>query len=227
VADDGVRGAGFDDLTARARIRQAAMSQFAEHGFERTTIRGIAAAAGVSPGLVRHHFGSKQGLRDAIDTHVLTEIRRINDEIFEGGQLGSFSGAAASRGVMRPFMGYLLRALMAGSPIVATLFDQMVDMSAAWFELADHERDDPPTVDRRTRAAVFNAMALGVPLMHEHLSRVLGVDIRSVEGDRLVATALLDLYSHPILSPELAATARAGLEDQLPNNDRAHPRRRR
>ena len=37
-----------DDLTARARIRQAALSQFAEHGFERTTIRGIAAEAGVS-----------------------------------------------------------------------------------------------------------------------------------------------------------------------------------
>ena len=69
-------------------------------------------------------------------------------------------------------------------------------------------------------------MALGVPLLHEHLSRVLGVDIRSVEGDRLVATALLDLYSHPILSPELAASARAGLEDQPPQ-ERAHPRRRR
>jgi AcrR family transcriptional regulator len=227
VLDEVMQGAGFDDLTARARIRQAAMSQFAEHGFERATIRGIAAAAGVSPGLVRHHFGSKQGLRDAVDTHVLAEVRRINDAMFEEGRLGSFSGSTAARGVLRPFMGYLLQALMAGSPIVATLFDQMVDMSAAWFELADRERADPPTADRRTRAAVFNAMALGVPLLHEHLSRVLGVDIRSVEGDRLVATALLDLYSHPIVSPELAATARAALDDPPPTQEKAHPRRRR
>ena len=69
-----------DDLTARARIRDAALRQFGEQGFERTTIRGIAATAGVSPALVRHHFGSKDALRDAVDEHVLTEIRRINDE---------------------------------------------------------------------------------------------------------------------------------------------------
>jgi TetR/AcrR family transcriptional regulator, regulator of cefoperazone and chloramphenicol sensitivity len=31
----------------------------------------IAAAAGVSPGLVIHHFGSKDGLREAVDAHVL------------------------------------------------------------------------------------------------------------------------------------------------------------
>jgi TetR/AcrR family transcriptional regulator, regulator of cefoperazone and chloramphenicol sensitivity len=222
-----MHGAGFDDLTARARIRQAAMAQFAEHGFERTTIRGIAAAAGVSPGLVRHHFGSKQGLRDAVDTHVLNEVRRINNEIIAEGQRGEFSRSAVSRGAVRPFMGYLLQALMAGSPIVATLFDEMVEMSDSWFAFADSQRDDPPTVDRRTRAAVFNAMALGVPLMHEQLSRVLGVDIRSVEGDRLVATTLLDLYSHPIMSPELAASARAALDDQPPIHEEAQPRRRR
>jgi AcrR family transcriptional regulator len=219
----------FDDLTARARIRQAAMAQFAEHGFERATIRGIAVAAGVSAGLVRHHFGSKQGLQDAVDTHVLNEIRRINDAILADSRLGAFGRSSASREVLRPFMGYLLRALMAGSPIVATMFDQTVGMSEEWLAIADTARADPPTVDRRTRAAVLNAMALGVPLMHEHLSRVLGVDIMSVEGDRLVATAVLDLYSHPILSPELAATARAAFDDPPPPipQKKAQPRRRR
>ena len=223
-----VDDAAFDDLTARARIRDAALAQFAEHGFERTTIRGIAAAAGVSSGLVRHHFGSKQDLQDAVDTHVLSVIRQINDSMVESAQFGSFSGAAASRGVLRPFMGYLLRALVHGSPIVATLFDQMVDMTEEWFAVADAQRADPPTVDRRTRAAVFNAMALGVPLLHEHLSRVLGEDIRSVEGDRLVATALIDLYSHPVMTPELAATALAGFDDTTPpTQEKAHSRRRR
>ena len=147
-----MHGAGFDDLTARARIRQAAMAQFAEHGFERTTIRGIAVAAGVSPGLVRHHFGSKQGLRDAVDTHVLTEVRRVNDEIMKDSQTGDLGRSALSREAVRPYQPYLVRALIAGSPIVATLFDEMVDMTEAWFALADEERSDPPTVDRRTRA---------------------------------------------------------------------------
>ncbi|MFC7734043.1 TetR/AcrR family transcriptional regulator [Actinomadura keratinilytica] len=39
-----------EDLTARARIRDAALREFAEHGVSGATIRGIAKAAGVSPG---------------------------------------------------------------------------------------------------------------------------------------------------------------------------------
>jgi AcrR family transcriptional regulator len=205
-------GPAFEDLTARARIRQAALAQFAEHGFERTTIRGIAAAAGVSPGLVRHHFGSKQALRDAVDAHVLQEIRRISDEIMEDGERGNLAPSAASRQAMRPFQGYLVRALMDGSTTIAKMFDQMVDSGEQWFARADEDRADPPFADRRTRAAVFTAMALGVPLLHEHLSRVLGVDTFSRDGDRRVALALLDIYSHALMSPELAATARAGLD---------------
>ena len=43
-------------------IRAAATHQFAALGFDRATIRSIAAEAGVDPALVIHHFGSKQRL---------------------------------------------------------------------------------------------------------------------------------------------------------------------
>jgi AcrR family transcriptional regulator len=43
-------------------IRVAATRQFSEVGFDRATIRSIAAEAGVDPALVIHHFGSKQRL---------------------------------------------------------------------------------------------------------------------------------------------------------------------
>jgi AcrR family transcriptional regulator len=207
-------GPVFEDLTARARIRQAALAQFAEHGFERTTIRGVAAAAGVSPGLVRHHFGSKQALREAVDAHVLAEIHRINDEIKEGSARGDLGPSAMSRQAMRPYQGYLVRALMDGSPSIATIFDNMVGPTEEWLALVDERRTDEPFTDRRTRAAVFTAMALGVPLLREHLSRVMGVDTFSEEGDRRLALALLDIYSHAIVTPELAASARAGLDNQ-------------
>lgn len=45
-----------------AAILQAAKEQFAETGFERTTIRSVAAAASVDPALVMQHFGSKEAL---------------------------------------------------------------------------------------------------------------------------------------------------------------------
>lgn len=45
-----------------ARILDAARTAFSEHGYDRTTIRGIARAAGVNPGLVMHYFGAKETL---------------------------------------------------------------------------------------------------------------------------------------------------------------------
>jgi AcrR family transcriptional regulator len=51
-----------------ARILDAAARLFAADGYERTTIRGIARAAGVDGGLVMHYFGSKQQLFERV-TH--------------------------------------------------------------------------------------------------------------------------------------------------------------
>ena len=45
-----------------ARILAAASRLFVERGYERTTIRAIAGAAGVDGGLVMHYFGSKREL---------------------------------------------------------------------------------------------------------------------------------------------------------------------
>jgi AcrR family transcriptional regulator len=50
------------ESSARNDIRAAAGTAFAEHGYDRATIRGIAARAGVDPALVIHYFGSKDAL---------------------------------------------------------------------------------------------------------------------------------------------------------------------
>ncbi|MER7836903.1 TetR family transcriptional regulator [Streptomyces sp. NPDC096040] len=46
----------------RVRILDSARTLFAERGFERTTVRAVAAAAQVDPALVMQHFGSKREL---------------------------------------------------------------------------------------------------------------------------------------------------------------------
>lgn len=50
------------ESNARQSILQAALHEFSEHGYDATTIRGIATRAGVDPALVHHHFGSKADL---------------------------------------------------------------------------------------------------------------------------------------------------------------------
>ena len=59
------------DLTAKARIRNAALSLFAQHGEDGTSMRAIAAAADVTVGLVVHHYRTKDGLREAVDTLIV------------------------------------------------------------------------------------------------------------------------------------------------------------
>ena len=46
----------------RERIVEAARHLFAERGFDRTSVRAVAAEAGVDPALVHHYFGTKQRL---------------------------------------------------------------------------------------------------------------------------------------------------------------------
>src|SRR2546428_10971298 len=59
------------DLTAAARIRNAALRHFAARGVAATSIRDVARAARVSPGLVQHHFRAKARLRRAVDEFVI------------------------------------------------------------------------------------------------------------------------------------------------------------
>ncbi|WP_443055472.1 TetR/AcrR family transcriptional regulator [Streptomyces sp. NBC_00704] len=57
----------------RAAILDAARRRFAAHGFERTTIRAVAADADIDPSMVMRYYGSKAQLFDAaldIDLHL-------------------------------------------------------------------------------------------------------------------------------------------------------------
>src|ERR1022692_881617 len=58
-----------------ARILDAATQVFFSAGYDRTTIRAVASAAGVDAGLVMHYFGSKQELyRRVIDAAPVPEL---------------------------------------------------------------------------------------------------------------------------------------------------------
>ena len=67
MAERGVLGTssavgGAGRPTPASAILAAARSSFAEHGFAGTTIRGVAASAGVDAALVHHYFGTKDEL---------------------------------------------------------------------------------------------------------------------------------------------------------------------
>ncbi|MFL6124372.1 TetR/AcrR family transcriptional regulator [Actinophytocola sp.] len=200
-----------EDLTARARIRDAALAHFGEHGFEKATIRGIAKTAGVSSGLLRHHFGSKEAVRDACDEYVLGIVRKLNEETWAAYEAGDLGKAPSARDPLGPYNRYIARSLIDGGS--TELFDEITRMGEAWLATFDARSGHEPHTSARVRAAVVAAWGLAIPMMSEHLARVLGADLSSPQGFSLLAHALLDLHSIPLMSPEEAAAARTGLSE--------------
>jgi len=195
-----------EDLTARARIRDAALALFAERGMDRATIRDIAKAAGVSGGLVRHHFGSKDGLRAACDSYALDQLMQIKEQAVDG-QLANPSFMSAAHPTVLLLYRYLARSLVDGSPAAAAMFDEMVELGEAW--LATHNPGQ--MADPRGYSAVLVATQTGMLMMHAQLSRWLGADIFTAEGHLRLTEAMIDFFSQPLLSPELAERARAAV----------------
>src|SRR5262245_9029211 len=114
------------DLTAAARIRDAAIEQFGLHGFA-VGLRAIAEAAGVSAALVIHHFGSKEGLQKACDDYVAEEVRIGKSEAMQTNDPATWLGQMAEIESYAPLMAYLVRSMQSGGDLAKKLWQQMID----------------------------------------------------------------------------------------------------
>ncbi|WP_163544086.1 TetR/AcrR family transcriptional regulator [Occultella kanbiaonis] len=122
---EAARPSGWADLTARARIRDAAIECFAEQGFD-ASVRTIAARAGVSPGLLTHHFGSKANLRAECDTEVLRRYREVKADSIAR-PTDHLLEALAAPGLAGTLLVYILRAVRAGGPPAREFLHNLTD----------------------------------------------------------------------------------------------------
>ena len=83
-----VRGRRPGGPDTRGQILDAARKSFADKGFGGTTIRAVAAEAGVDPALVHHYFGSKDDLFLAA-LEIPVDPRRLVPAVFEAGVPGA------------------------------------------------------------------------------------------------------------------------------------------
>ena len=72
-----------DAEATQAQILAAAERIFAAKGFADTSMSEIAAAAGVTKSLIHHHFGSKQGLWDAIKDRHFREYFQLQSAMMD------------------------------------------------------------------------------------------------------------------------------------------------
>jgi AcrR family transcriptional regulator len=83
------RGPYAKSAGRRSEIIRAALASFAAHGYERASLRDIAARAGISHAGLLHHFATKDELLvEALD-HYEADERRMVDEAQAAGKTGS------------------------------------------------------------------------------------------------------------------------------------------
>jgi TetR/AcrR family transcriptional regulator, regulator of cefoperazone and chloramphenicol sensitivity len=124
------------DLTAKARLREVALELFAANGVAATSLRAVAKAAGVSPGLVVHHFGSKEGLCRAVDEAVVERIERALAQVpvvkGSGGELLEERGEVVTA-LLRSqptLCDYLGRALSENTEASAAFFHRLFESAS-------------------------------------------------------------------------------------------------
>lgn len=193
-----------DDRTARARIRDEALRLFGDRGPDAVTVRDIAAAAEVSPALVVRHYGSKDGLRDAVDDHVARIFEVILGRVSDpGGADGPFDPAALPTlaEVVAEHLpadsaipAYLGRMLLAGGPVGAALFRRLHVLSRQ--ALADLSKAGLAAegADPAVRAAFLLVNDLAVLILRARLVDVLGIDPLSAAGMHRWGAEVLSIY---------------------------------
>ena len=174
-----------------ARILDAASRLFVERGYERTTIRAIAGAAGVDGGLVMHYFGSKQGLFQCVTrARPVPELSGSAEQVTEQ-VLARLAESLASEPV---YSLALLRSMLTHPEAAQTLRE-----GAARFE-AEISRPIPAD-DADVRAALAGAVMLGV-IVSRHLLNSAALTAASPEQ-------IIDL-----LRPGLRSLTRADLASE-------------
>ncbi|MFI1971652.1 TetR family transcriptional regulator [Streptomyces cinnamoneus] len=74
---------------ARERILTAARAEFAEHGYDGASIRGMAKNAGVDPALVHHYFGPKEKIFAAAVETAFAPALSVADLVIDAGPEGA------------------------------------------------------------------------------------------------------------------------------------------
>jgi AcrR family transcriptional regulator len=224
------------DLTAAARIRDAALREFAARGVSATSIRDVARAAKVSPGLVQHHFRSKAGLRRAVEEFVTRRAIEALGNLVPDGSPAETTTRIAHR--ISAFIrenpaafAYIGRSLLEGDAAGVALFESLLGVARAQidrFRDAGLLRAD---LDLDWTVLHVVLIDVGAYLLEAGLVRYLGESPRSERGLERMERATAALFLRGIFRPDEDRPTRNPLETPAPprrrsRRTRARPRKR-
>ena len=168
---------GGEELKKLELIRRAALKSFATRGAAATSLRSVAADAGVSLGLVQHHFETKAGLIKAVDDYVMSVVIEVVAQPVSAPPRDSVADMGSRITTLLSehpeVVDYYGRALVDGSPLGMTIFDTLSAFGTArWNQRKDNGelRED---IDLTWATLNSLVLALGTLILRGHIERQL------------------------------------------------------
>lgn len=202
------------DLTAAARIRDAAIEQFGQHGFG-VGLRSIAEAAGVSAALVIHHFGSKEGLRKACEDYIAEEIYNSKSAALRSNDPATWFAQMAEIEAYAPLMAYLVRSMQSGGELANMLWRRMIDNTYDYLEEGVRAGTIKPSRDPHARAKYIGITGGGGFLLYLQMHDT-PTDLRAVLRDyaREMMLPALEVYTEGLMTDRTMYDAFLAADDQ-------------
>jgi AcrR family transcriptional regulator len=156
-------------------------------------MKSIAAAAGVSVGLVQHHFGTKEGLRAACDERVFDMVR-FKTEAVEAGTISDPRVLSSLMAMGPQVQRYVGRALVEDSPGIRQMVDDVMSLGEQFLTVHWPERFPPGSQKARDAAAVMTAINTSTMVMQAHLARRIDVEPFTEEALTRIGVATFEIW---------------------------------
>jgi len=196
---------GPADLAPRARIREAALRLYAEHGTQATSIRMVAEEAGLSAGAVMHHFKSKDELAEAVQHAVVAKIREVVSGV--GLDQPPADAARARRQAFdqliadNPYLaGYMRRVMLEGGPTGAALFTEAFDLVRSEMEAQVEAKIARPLPDPEVGLVLYRAINLAHIVFGPLIEQTLGLSLTDPAVLERFRNAAVDLLTNPVFN---------------------------
>ncbi|OBA98751.1 TetR family transcriptional regulator [Mycobacteriaceae bacterium 1482268.1] len=166
---------GAEEHSNIERIRHAAMKMLATHGASGTSLRAVAAAAGVSLGSVQHHFATKAGLIKAVDDWALAVVVTAITQPVPDTTRDSVAeiGDRVTRMISEnpELADYIGRALTDGRPVADMIFDSLLNSGTARWHRRWERGETRDGLDLTWAAINALVLALGTLILRRHIER--------------------------------------------------------
>ncbi len=186
-----------EDRTAKAIIRDVALELFGEQWPAAASLKQVAERAQVSQSLIIKHYGSRDGLVAAVDTHVLGLLGNALEALADTDEAGPPNRFLASADALRApaTTRYLAHLLIGDSARSVEAYRRVQEFTDSLVRRMAETGAVAEDTDQAQLSVVLLAHELSIILLRDRIADVLGADPVGRDGLRRWWDTIDQLYS--------------------------------